>query len=259
MTTITPSGNGNLRLPAIILVVGLILMGIKFVAWWLTNSNAILSDALESIINIVAGTFSLFSLYLAGRPRDVNHPYGHGKVEFISAGFEGSLIAIAGISIIGKAGYNLLHPQELAQLDLGLILTGVTGVVNYGMGAMLISKGTRDHSLTQVASGKHLQSDAWSSAGLVLGLGLVYWTKINLLDSVLAIIFAFIIIYTGYKLVRQSVAGIMDEADSELLRELIPFLHQNRSPNWIDIHNLRVIKYGALLHIDCHLTLPWYF
>ncbi|MCB9277148.1 MAG: cation transporter [Lewinellaceae bacterium] len=241
------------------LLLGLVLMGAKFIAWWLTNSNAILTDALESIINVVAAAFGLYSLALAAKPRDRNHPYGHGKVEFLSAGFEGTLIFLAGLAIIGKAGYNLVYPQIIHDLDIGLLLAAGAGAINYGIGYFLEKRGKRHKSLILQASGKHLKSDAYSSAGLVIGLILVIATGITALDSLVALIFGGIIIWTGFRLVRQSVAGIMDEADYILIKELVDKLQQDRMDSWIDIHNFRVIKYGATLHIDCHMTVPWYY
>lgn len=234
-------------------------MGIKFIAWWVTGSNAILSDALESIINVVAGAFGLYSLVVAAHPKDRNHPYGHGKVEFLSAGFEGALISLAGVLIIGKASYNLVYPQQLQELELGLYLTALAGGANYAIGWVLEKRGHKHHSLILVASGKHLQSDAWSSLGILVGLLLVFLTGIKPLDNLVAILFGGFIMYSGYGLVRQSVAGIMDEADYNLIESLVNLLEKQRIPNWIDIHNLRVIKYGAHLHVDCHLTVPWYF
>lgn len=253
------SSRSNYQMQLWALILGVALMAIKFIAWWFTNSNAILSDALESIINVVAGAFALYSLVIAAQPRDHNHPYGHGKIEFVSAGFEGALIFLAGISIIGKAIYNLQFPQPIGALDIGVILTVVTGGFNYLMGIYLERRGRKVESTIMVASGKHLQSDAWSSLGLIIGLGLVWATGWYVLDSVIAILFALLIIYTGYGLVRSAMAGIMDETDTALVAEIVEQLQAHRSPHWIDIHNLRVIKYGAHLHIDCHMTVPWYF
>ncbi len=249
----------NFRLQRNILIGGLLLMGMKFAAWLLTNSNAILTDALESIINVVAGAFGLFSLSLSAKPRDLNHPYGHGKIEFISAGFEGGLIFLAGCIIVAKSTYNLLYPQTLTQLDIGLALVGVSGLVNYFMGALLVRRGRHSHSLIMIASGKHLQSDAYSSAGLLLGLILLLFTGAAWLDNLIAILFGFIILYTGFRLMRTSIAGIMDEADEQLISGIVEKLGKDPDPDWIDVHNFRVIKYGAKLHIDCHLTLPYYY
>lgn len=244
---------------SIALAVGLALMALKFLAWWLTNSNAILTDALESIINVVAAAFGLYSLFLAAKPRDSNHPYGHGKVEFLSAGFEGALIFLAGVAIWAKAGYNIVYPQPLFKLDVGLALTAFAGAVNFGIGHYLERQGERSNSLIMEASGKHLKSDAYSSAGLIIGLSLVMITGVPLLDNLLALIFGAIIMFTGFQLVRRSVAGIMDEADYQLIDEMVATLHRNRRDCWIDVHNFRVIKYGPTLHIDCHMTVPWYF
>ncbi|NRA49582.1 MAG: cation transporter [Phaeodactylibacter sp.] len=241
------------------LVVGLVLMGLKFVAWWETNSNAILTDALESIINVAAASFGLYSIWLSALPKDGNHPYGHGKIEFISAGFEGALILLAGLSIMVKSGYNFFFPQPIAQLDLGLIITAITGVVNYGLGAYLVNLGRKQHTLILKASGAHLKSDAYSSLGLMVGLVLVMVTGLPLLDNIIAVFFGGFIIYTGFNLVRTSIAGIMDEADDQLLHEIVQMLQEKRRDQWIDIHNFRVIKYGGTLHIDCHMTLPWYY
>lgn len=240
------------------LVTGILLMGVKMLAWWITRSNAILSDALESIINIVAGGFGLYSLFLAAKPKDTNHPYGHGKIEFLSAGFEGAMIALAGIAIIAKGTYNLFYPQQLEFLRTGAYLTAFSGAVNYLIGWKLEYEGKKSNSLILNASGKHLQSDAWSSLGILIGLAIVIYTNNQMLDNLLAIFFGAMIIYTGFGLLRRSVAGVMDEADPKLIQALIAKIQENRSGNWIDIHNFRVIAYGKNLHIDCHLTLPWY-
>lgn len=248
----------NIRLQLFVVLVGVLLLVTKFTAFVLTNSNAILTDALESIINVVAGAFSLYSLFLSARPRDENHPYGHGKIEFVAATLEGSLILVAGGAIIFKSIANLINPVPLQQLDVGIILTATAGLVNYGVGYITERRGLQNNSLVLAAGGKHLKSDAYSTAGILIGLLLIYLTGMVWLDSVVAIIFGLIIGYTGYRILRSSIAGIMDEADYELLQRIVRVLNENRRENWIDIHNLRVIKYGSTLHIDCHLTVPWY-
>lgn len=248
----------NIRIQIFVVLVGVVLLVAKFVAYFLTNSNAILTDALESIINVVAGGFSLYSLVLSARPRDENHPYGHGKIEFIAATFEGSLILVAGSVIIFKSVYNIFEPQALSKLDVGILLTAISGFVNYAVGYFTVRRGQQINSLILMAGGKHLKTDAYSTAGILIGLVLIYFTGMVWLDSLVAIIFGGLICYTGYKIVRSSVAGIMDEADYELLRRIVKVLNENRREHWIDIHNLRVIKYGSTLHIDCHLTVPWY-
>lgn len=241
-----------------VVIAALILFGIKVTAYFITRSVAILTDALESTVNVVAGLIGWYSLYISAKPRDSDHPYGHGKAEFISAAVEGTLIVIAGIVILIEATDNFIHPKPLMQLDTGLILVAFTAVVNFFIGHISIRKGKKNNSPALVASGKHLHSDTWSTVGIVAGLILIVVTGKAWLDSVVAAIFAIIIIYTGYRIIRTSVAGIMDEADKELLTTLVSYLNENRRENWIDLHNLRVIKYGGVLHVDCHLTVPWY-
>lgn len=249
----------NRRFQIWVVAIGIFLMGLKFLAWWITNSNAILTDALESIINVVAGFFALYSISLTAKPKDANHPYGHGKIEFLAAGFEGGLIAVAGLLIVIKSAYNLVYPQPLEQIDLGLAITAFSGLVNLGLGYWMVRRGKISRSLTVQSEGKHLLSDAYSSAGILAGMGLLWITGAGWLDSVTAIVFGLFILYTGYKLLRSAISGIMDEADPEVIQHLVDILERNRQANWVDIHNLRVIRYGADIHVDCHLTVPWFF
>lgn len=249
----------NVRLQAGVLLAGILLMLVKFVAWHLTRSNAVLSDALESIVNVAAGGFALYSLMLAAKPRDREHPYGHGKVEFISAALEGSLVALAGGLIIYRAIEAWLTGVEIHALGIGALLIAGSGAANLALGLVLRKRGRRAHSLTMEAGGVHLLSDAWSSAALVLGLVVIQLTGLLWLDSLFAIGFAIFIIWQGIRMVRRSVGGIMDETDMAVADELVRIIDTNRRPEWIDIHNFRVIKFGSTLHIDCHVTLPWYF
>lgn len=248
----------NLKVQKLIAAISIILFIAKIIAWYLTDSVAILTDALESIVNVIAGLIGVYSLYVSAKPKDYDHPYGHGKVEFISAAIEGTLITVAGFVIIYEGINNLLHPHTVKQLDSGIILVAATAVINYVAGFFCIKTGKKNNSLALVASGKHLQSDTWSTGGIIIGLLLMLFTKIYWIDSAVAIFFSLVIIYTGYKIVRSSIAGIMDEADAELLKKLVALLNANRKENWIDLHNVRIIKYGATLHLDCHLTVPWY-
>jgi len=251
--------NENFKFQRIIAIVGIILFLVKLYAWYQTNSVAILTDALESTINVIAGLIGLYSLYLSSLPKDHNHPYGHGKVEFISASIEGALITIAGVVIIYEAIGELQNPKTIEKLDLGLILVSLTAVINYVLGFYAIKKGKKNNSLALIASGKHLQTDTYSTIGIIIGLIILYFTEISWIDSVTALIFAGFIIYTGYRIVRESISGIMDETDELLLKEVVDFLSEERRENWIDLHNLRIIKYGSTLHFDCHMTVPWYF
>lgn len=248
----------NLAVQKWITVVSVLLLVFKFAAYYLTHSVSILTDALESIVNVAAGFIGLYSLYVASKPKDFDHPYGHGKAEFISAAVEGTLIGTAGLIIIYKAINNLINPVELHKIDYGIYLVGITAIINFAMGTFSFLKGKKNNSLALVASGRHLQSDCYSTLGIIAGLILIYYTGYKWIDPAVAIIFGLLIIYTGYKILRPSIAGIMDEADRKLLEELAVMLNKNRKENWVDLHNLRVIKYGSILHIDCHLTVPWY-
>jgi cation diffusion facilitator family transporter len=248
----------NLRIQKGVVFTGLVLFAIKLVAYFLTYSVAILTDALESTVNVIAGFIGWYSLYISAKPRDIDHPYGHGKAEFISAAVEGTLIGVAGLIIIYEAIDHLLHPQPLKKLDYGMMLIAATALINFMVGYRSVKKGKKNNSLALIASGKHLQSDTYSTLGIMIGLALIYFTGQNWIDSAFAILFALFIIYTGYKIVRSSLAGIMDEADIDLLNQMVGDLNEHRRVNWIDLHNLRVIKYGGVLHIDCHLTVPWY-
>lgn len=254
------SASQNLRIQKIIAAISIGLFIVKILAWYITGSVAILTDALESIVNVVAGLIGVYSLQVSARPRDQDHPYGHGKVEFISAAIEGTLILVAGILIIYEAVSNLLGSSHVInKLDYGIYLVAATAIINYAAGMVCVNTGKKNNSLALIASGKHLQSDTYTTAGIIAGLVLLYFTNLGWIDSAVAILFAVIILITGYKIIRSSIAGIMDEADTGLLKEMVGTLNKNRSANWIDLHNLRIIKYGSTLHLDCHLTVPWYF
>lgn len=248
----------NIRVQQWVAGVSILLLAAKFIAWYITHSVSILTDALESIVNVAAGFIGLYSLHVAARPRDKDHPYGHGKAEFISAAVEGTMIGVAGLIILYQAIQQLVHPVALHRLNTGMWLIAATAVVNFILGIYCLRTGRRNDSLALVASGKHLQSDMLSTLGIIAGLALLYVTGYKWIDSVVAIGFGLFIIYTGYTIVRRSVAGIMDEADEKLLGRMVEALNQHRRENWVDLHNLRVIKYGSVLHLDCHLTVPWY-
>ncbi len=253
------SAKENIRVQRYIVVIAVILFSIKIVAWYLTQSVAILTDALESIVNVISGFIGLGSLIIAARPRDESHPYGHGKVEFISAGIEGTLITIAGLFIIFEAIQSFFDPPDLKQLDWGIAIISFSAVVNYGFGTWAYRTGKRNNSLALKASGRHLQTDTYTTLGIIIGLFLISFTGRFWLDGATAIIFALFIMKMGLQIIRHAIAGIMDESDQQLLRELVTYLQDNRETNWVDLHNLRIVKYGSVLHIDCHLTVPWYF
>jgi cation diffusion facilitator family transporter len=250
--------DNNLRLQLWIAIASTLLLGAKFVAFFITHSVAVLTDALESIVNVAAAFIGLYSLYVSAKPRDTDHPYGHGKAEFISAAVEGTLVLSAGTIIIYKSVKSFLAPPVISQLDIGIYIVGATAVINWVLGQATLRQGTRNNSLALIASGRHLKTDSYSTFGIIAGLLLIAITGQHWIDPLVAILFGALIIYTGYKIIRESLAGIMDEADMVLLGRMVDLLNANRRDCWVDLHNLRVIKYGNTLHVDCHLTVPWY-
>ena len=214
--------------------IAILLFLCKLAAYYLTQSVAVLTDALESTVNVLAGLIGLYSLHIAAKPRDEDHPYGHGKAEFLSAAVEGALVTMAGLIIIYEGITDLIHPNQLHRLDAGIYIIAFTAIVNFIVGTYCIRKGKRNNSIQLVAGGKHLQTDTWSTTGIIVGLALIWYTKLPWLDGVVALFFAGLILYTGYHILRRSIAGIMDEADRQLLQDLISYLNEHRRENWID-------------------------
>ncbi|HIY74723.1 MAG TPA: cation diffusion facilitator family transporter [Candidatus Sphingobacterium stercorigallinarum] len=247
------------RLVLFSLLTGLSLMLIKFVAYFITGSTAIFSDAAESIVNVVASGFAYYSIYLSAQPKDENHPYGHGKVEFFSVFVEGGMIFIAGSIILIKSIYGIFVTPDIAHVNQGIYLILVTALVNFGVGWYLLRRGKQLRSLTIEADGKHLQVDALSSVGLIIGLLVMQYTGLAWIDLALSIALGLFIVINGYKLLRQSISGLMDESDLNVIQEMTDILDAHRLDAWIDVHNLRVQRYGQELHVDCHLTLPNYY
>lgn len=242
----------------LVLAISVLLTGIKFFAYYLTHSNSILTDALESIVNLLTGAFALFSLYYASRPKDEDHPYGHGKIEHLSAGFEGGMIVLAGSAMIYEGINAFITKPEVHQADTGIYLTIIAGAINLFLGRYLVNKGKAEHSPALQGEGKHLMSDAWSSVAIVVSLSLVYFTNWFVVDYAVSILMGIYILLEGFKTLRDSVNDLLDKADFEKINHLIELLNKNRKTEWIDVHNLRVLKYGETLHVDCHITLPWY-
>lgn len=248
----------NRRMTAICmsLLISIVLMAAKFYTYHITHSSAVLSDALESIINVVAAAFAVGSIWMAARPPDPEHPYGHGKIEYFSAGFEGALIIFAAIGIFKTGISHLLMPAPLANLQAGLSILVAAAAVNLLLGATLIRVGNRLQSLTLVADGKHVLTDVYTSAGVVAGLILVHWTGWLWLDGAIACMVGVNILLTGMRLVRQSFSALMDASDPRLLDEITRLLDNHRKSEWIDIHQLRAWRSGNFVHIDLHLVLP---
>ena len=247
------------RLGLLSLVVSIGLVAVKFYAYHLTRSQAVLTDALESIINVATSGFALYSLYLASLPKDENHPYGHGKIENLSLGFEGGLIFMAGAFILYSASGSFWHPHPVARPDWGVALLASTAVVNLAVGLLLVRNGKRLKSVALVGDGQHLYIDALTSIVSSGALVLVAATGVLRFDSGAALLLGGFILVNGWRMVRRSVSGLMDETDTAVVAEVIAELQAQRRAPWIDVHNLRVQRYGANLHIDCHMQMPYYF
>ncbi|MGH7397754.1 MAG: cation diffusion facilitator family transporter [Candidatus Rokuibacteriota bacterium] len=246
----------RLRAGAISLLVSVVLLVVKYQAYRLTGSTAILSDALESIVNVVAAVFAIGALVFAGRPADRNHPYGHGKMEFLSAAFEGGLIAFAALVIIYEVIQSLIRGVDLRALDVGLAIVLGAGLANLALGWYLVRTGRRYDSLTLVADGRHVLADSYTSAGIVVGLLLVRLTGITQLDPLVAAVVALNLMWTGVRLVRQAAAGLLDEEDTPLLGRLLDVLGPHVGQGIIRIHHLRAIRAGRFHHVDAHLVVP---
>ncbi len=248
----------RIRAGMLALAAGTLIFGGKLLAWWITGSAAVLSDALESIINVVAAGGLLFSLVVASWPADESHPYGHGKVEFFSAGVEGACIAGASLVIFWEAAAVLLRGPRVENIDFGLVILVLASLLNAALGWYLVRVGRRHHSLALVADGKHVLTDVVTSAGVVAGLVAVWITDLHVLDPLVAMGVAVNILVTGWRLVRQAVGGLMDEADLPRLDLLVAALESERRSEWIDVHGLRGWRSGRLQHADLHLTVPRY-
>ncbi len=244
---------------SIALFVGTLMLIAKIGAYFLTSSAAILSDALESVVHIFATSIAFYSIIVSSRPPDRDHPYGHGKVEFFSAGLEGMLIIIAAIVIMFEAVRGMIVGRELQNLDWGMYIIAGASVVNLVLGLYLVRMGKKTDSLTLVADGKHVLTDFYTSGGVILGLLIVYFTGWELLDPMVAIAVALNILYSGGKLIRQSVGGLMNESDTQLLADMVKRLNENKHESWIDIHQLRSWRSGDKHYIYFHLTMPYYW
>lgn len=252
-------GSSRVSFQRKVAVIGVFLFLGKLLAWYLTGSDAIYSDAMESIVNVLSAFMGLYAIYLSSKPKDKDHPYGHGKIEFITSGIEGVMIVFAGIMIIIEAVKSVIYDNQLKELDWGIAIIIAVGIINYYIGYLSVKRGEKENSQVLISSGRHLQSDTYTTFGVALSLVFVYFTKIYWVDALVALIFGGYIIFVGFKIIRASLKGIMDEADEKILNQIAEMLSRHRLPQWVDIHNMKVQQFGEHLHIDAHITLPWYY
>ncbi len=249
----------KMRAALLSLIIGFVLFAAKIVAFLITDSSAVFSDAAESVVHILATTVVVYSIFLSNKPADETHFYGHGNIEYFSAGFEGLLVIIAAIIIIYTAIQDIVSGATPKNLDTGSLIIAGAGIVNIFVGLYLVKQGKRTNSVALIADGKHVLTDSFTSIGVIFGLILILVTGITLIDPIVAIIVALNIVYTGYKLIRNSFGDLMNETDPDLLKLLHEKLLEIKRMHWIDLHQLRFWKSADKVFIDFHLTLPYYF
>lgn len=252
----TGRSTGHVAAALLSFVVAVGLLAAKFWAYWRTGSQAIFGDALESIVNVVAALVALSVLRYAGRPADRDHPYGHGKVEFFSAAFEGGLIFCAALVILWQAFEAFVQGAMPRELDLGVLVTLAAGVANGLLGWFLVSYGRRSGSPALVADGQHVLSDFWTSVGVVLGLLVVQLTGVAWLDPAIAAVMMVWLLITGWRIVRRAIGGLLDAEDPELLKQVVESLSDRFGDGVIRVHHLRAIRSGSFRHISAHLVVP---
>ncbi len=244
------------RAAVVSVTVSTVVMSIKFWGVNLTHSQALFSDAMESIVNVVASLLALFLVYAAAKPADKDHPYGHGKLEYFSAAFEGGLITFAAMIIIVEAIQKLWAKSLVEKIDLGLWIVLITGGVNLLLGLYLKHMARKFKSDVLFASAHHVLSDVWTSVGVLGGLGLVLLTGWWWLDGVTALCIGLFLGRTGFSLVRKSGGALMEERDHDLLAHLVDIFNRHKRPYIIQIHHVRIVRSGRFHHIDAHVVCP---
>jgi cation diffusion facilitator family transporter len=238
------------------LLIGILLLVIKFIAFSMTESQAIFSDAVESIVNVLGASVALWAIHVADQPADQSHPYGHGKMEYFSSAFEGGLIGIASFFLIFESIHILVAPVPVRSLDMGLLLVGLAGLVNLGLGLYVLKKGEREDSAALAASGHHLLTDFWTSLGVILGLTIMLWTGWIWLDATIGLIIGLNLAWTSFHIVKEALDRLADRSDTQLLSTLCEALDQQAGDGIIQVHELRALKFGRFHHFDIHVIMP---
>ena len=244
------------RIAAGTIIVGIIVLAMKAAAWWLTGSAALYSDALESVVNVVASVIAFGALHVAARPADANHPYGHDKAEFFSAVIEGVLIIFAAASILQHAWITWNVPPQLERMWLGLGLNAASTGINAAWAVLLLRAGRAHRSAALTADGRHLNSDVVTSVGVTAGLVLAVGTGLHWLDPLLAVGTAAHVLWSGVRVVQGSIGGLMDAAPAEEIVERIRRLVGQHADGAIEAHDLRTRHAGRLTYLEFHLVVP---
>ncbi|MEW5424498.1 cation diffusion facilitator family transporter [Amorphus sp. 3PC139-8] len=250
----TGSAKGTVRLARASIVLACLVFALKYLAYWLTGSVALLSDALESIVNIAAAAGALLALHISAKPADDNHPFGHSKAEYFSAVLEGVLIVVAALAIVRAAYGGLIDPEPIDAPVEGLAITALASLINAGWAFLLFKEGRKARSPALLADARHLMSDVVTSAGVFAGVGLVALTGWLVLDPLLAIAVAINILWSGWRLIRESVAGLMDEAVAPELLEEITRLITDNAEGAIQAHDVRTRHAGPKTFVVFHLV-----
>ena len=249
----------RLRVAVISIVMGILILAVKYYAYLVSGSTALKSDAIESVVNILAAFFALGAVIFADKPADREHPYGHGKAEHFSAAVEGALIMAAAGMIAWEAVEALLYGVQLKQLGLGLAINFGAGLLNGALGLFLVRMGRSSRSRAIEADGHHVLSDFWTTLGIAAGLLLVKFTGILQLDPLMAIGVATMLARTGWKLLLGSGQALLDREDRSVLERLVDTINRMRPVDVITIHELRTLRSGRYTHVDIHMVLPEFY
>ncbi|MFO1475455.1 MAG: cation diffusion facilitator family transporter [Verrucomicrobiota bacterium] len=244
------------RFAWISILAAILTISLKGGAWWITGSVGLLSDAVESVVNLVGGFMALWMLKVAARPADEDHAYGHSKAEYFSSGVEGGLILVAGLSIAAAAVSRILVPKPLSEIGVGLAISSGASLINLAVALLLRRVGRKHNSITLEANAHHLMADVWTSVGVLCGVGLVLWTGWLRLDPIVALVVAANVLWTGVGIVRRSILGLMDTALPAAELELVRSILDRYVGEGIQFHALRTRQAGARRFVSMHVLVP---
>lgn len=259
MSTDHAEQKSRIRVALLSICAGLVVLGLKYVAYVVSGSVALRSDAIESIVNVVAALFALGAVMFSGKPADREHPYGHGKIEHFSAAFEGGLIALAAAFILIEATHALVFGVQLKNLGRGLALNLFAGFLNGLLGWYLLHKGRVTRSKALEADGHHILSDFWTTVGIALGLFAVKFTGVHWMDPIMAMVVGLLLARTGFRLVAESSRALLDSEDPELVNRILTAMNRVRPWDVIAVHEMRTFRSGRYTHVDAHLVVPEFY
>ncbi len=249
----------RVRIALLAIVAGIVILGLKYLSYVLSGSVALKSDAIESIVNVVAAVFALGAVIFSGKPADKEHPYGHGKIEHFSAAFEGGLISLAAVFILLEAAKGLIYGVELKDLGKGLAVNLLAGALNGLLGWFLLTQGRKKRSKALEADGHHILSDFWTTIGIAVGLLAVKLTGIKWFDPVMAAVVGLLLARTGFRLVKESSQALLDVEDPDVLGKVLEAMNTVRTWDIIAVHELRTFRSGRYTHVDVHIVVPEFY